>query len=354
MDPSTYPRASFRVEKIIAVSILEDNLKFYKVQWAPSWVAHTNLDECENLIAEFLGNNKTQQIQAVNSECGNIHPASTIKVEENDDEDIIIYPSSVESSGTYGPQIDISRTTVEHVEEENPNVMYNNVGSGVSPVDATYDMNQHQTRDFDYSLSVSHVQRTSNTNHIMERTHKDGDFYPTMNQIQSTSTEESWTNNIDEYGTSVPPDGAIHSKYDYDLGREIENNMPSMTQKPSMPEFIVDSEGVFNCPECPRKFAQKYQMVRHYAYHTKPFRCDECHKCFGRKDNLKRHQMQHRSAVSHNSPANVKCLVCEAFFTDQNTFLGHFREHHDGDPSYSYQVVDPENGFPPLHDTGQS
>jgi len=54
MEARPHPHATFRVEKIIAISILEDNLKFYKVQWAPSWVADTNLNECENLVAEFL------------------------------------------------------------------------------------------------------------------------------------------------------------------------------------------------------------------------------------------------------------------------------------------------------------
>jgi len=80
-SPSACLTFAFAVEKIVGISIDDENNTNYEVQWAPSWVSSPSLRGCEKLIEEFL-----QQ--------------QNMSVKEEPSHDQVLESSSVQSSKT--------------------------------------------------------------------------------------------------------------------------------------------------------------------------------------------------------------------------------------------------------------
>merc|ERR1712045_816874 len=70
--PSACISFTFAVQKIIGISVDDENTTNYHVQWAPSWINSCNLKGCEKLIKDFIEGQK--------------NPSVDIKEEPSDDE----------------------------------------------------------------------------------------------------------------------------------------------------------------------------------------------------------------------------------------------------------------------------
>ena len=85
----------------------------------------------------------------------------------------------------------------------------------------------------------------------------------------------------------------------------------------------MDFTTEYLCNNCPKKFKQKTNLVRHMKCHSdNQYECDQCSKFFLRKDSLKRHVLVH--STSRNSELETReksfylCPHCGKKITKEN------------------------------------
>ena len=83
----------------------------------------------------------------------------------------------------------------------------------------------------------------------------------------------------------------------------------------------------FLCDRCDKKFCYEHQLKEHIdAVHDKVqrFMCEKCGKGFNRESNL----AVHKGRCWSSSEGFIKCEKCDSTFTDEESYLGHFKMVH--------------------------
>uniref|UniRef100_A0A8C5PI12 C2H2-type domain-containing protein n=1 Tax=Leptobrachium leishanense TaxID=445787 RepID=A0A8C5PI12_9ANUR len=86
---------------------------------------------------------------------------------------------------------------------------------------------------------------------------------------------------------------------------------------------IHTGDNLFSCPSCEKAFADHSQLERHQMSHNgqEPFKCSECGRCFTSRGNLVRHKKR------HTGEKPFPCSVCGKCFIDYSTLVRHHRTH---------------------------
>lgn len=69
-----------------------------------------------------------------------------------------------------------------------------------------------------------------------------------------------------------------------------------------------DSNNIYECDKCKKRFVQKEKFKRHYRSHSgeKPYKCDLCYRTFTQKINLKTHYKKHEEQYSNLCPTEMR------------------------------------------------
>ncbi|XP_055613975.1 zinc finger protein 721-like [Uranotaenia lowii] len=91
---------------------------------------------------------------------------------------------------------------------------------------------------------------------------------------------------------------------------------------------MMNNQGRYKCPYCPKTFSRHYVMKEHTFIHTGSlrYRCDECYAMFNRPNYLQTHKLKYHSPNS--TFQCIKCRFCTRSFVRKQDIRVHERIAH--------------------------
>jgi uncharacterized Zn-finger protein len=99
-------------------------------------------------------------------------------------------------------------------------------------------------------------------------------------------------------------------------------------------ESGIKTEKIYNCPQCPKKFAYKQSLINHEATHTyrEPYACIYCKKKYSLKKTLAVHiQTKHEGEKTYITQADKQiysCSYCAKKYAVKTSFDRHLKTKH--------------------------
>ncbi|XP_077996950.1 uncharacterized protein LOC144450232 isoform X1 [Glandiceps talaboti] len=152
-------------------------------------------------------------------------------------------------------------------------------------------------------------------------------------QKSDKSSECNQCNKIFDCESQLQHHRRIHDRQSFECAvckKRFEDESDCLTHR--------KSHELFECDQCNKTFARKYQLQKHLQIHEdiRPFECTECDKSFRQKMSLDSHLR------IHTGEKPFQCRYCSEVFRDKRTFNRHEWNHIGDSP---FPCVYCEKGF---------
>ena len=362
MEAFIKPSVCFEIEKIIGVSISEENVRSYQVQWAPTWVTCLNLVGCERLIEEFDKQQLMQSNLSIESACSSLSwthrpgcepetklPKPVGHVTMGVGQKELLLPEqtltdedghleiNIQETHTKCPTIHISNINVEEDAVDGASELIDSiqVKNNLTPSPANPSFIDLYSRRYKGSEKLLTSKWPNSSNKTLKlcacNDDKTGLPYceghshllkPLERHKASVASISTQIQKEQKPATLTKDEHAL-----IDRTASIKSEDVLSVNNTCMNDSILMDESCnkhHSCAVCGKGFTKRHGLRVHERIHSgdKPYKCDECDQAFSQRGNLTKHMRL------HTGEKPFVCSECGRSFTASNNMRRHIKKLH--------------------------